>query len=85
MGGLTTHVKTLQSPEFRNATPYNEAFYQSMFVLKDFWAVPSYPTLLDHLNKNLGPYLVEGKGTAREALDALARDWHATLQQDRCN
>ena len=32
--------------EFRNATPYNKAFYQTMFMVKDFWAVPEYAELL---------------------------------------
>ena len=40
----------LESEEFRNATPYNEAFYQSMFMVKDFWAVPEYAELLIQIN-----------------------------------
>ena len=35
-----------ESDAFRKATPYNEAFYQSMFMVKDFWAVPEYAELL---------------------------------------
>ena len=30
-----------------NATPYNEAFYQTMFKVRDFWALPEYAELLD--------------------------------------
>ena len=56
-----------------------------MCVVKDFWAVPSYPRLLEQLNNRLGPYMISGTGTAKEALDALALDWDATLRDDRCN
>ena len=59
----------LESEEFRNATPYNEAFYQSMFMVKDFWAVPEYAELLTQINNRIYPYVVGGEGTAKEALD----------------
>jgi multiple sugar transport system substrate-binding protein len=54
-------------------------------VVKDFWSVPSYPRLLEQLNARLGPYVIEGEGNAQQALDALARDWSATLAGDECN
>jgi multiple sugar transport system substrate-binding protein len=85
LGGYTAHAKTLASDEFRNATPYNEAFYQTMFVVKDFWAVPFYADLLTQMNARLGPYVVSGEGTAKEALDALAADWKATIEANGCS
>jgi multiple sugar transport system substrate-binding protein len=85
LGGYTAHAMTLESPNFREATPYNEAFYQSMFMVKDFWAVPYYAALLDQLNNRLGPYLVHDQGTAKEALDALAGDWKATILEFGCS
>jgi multiple sugar transport system substrate-binding protein len=85
LGGYTAHAKTLESQEFRNATPYNEAFYQSMFVVKDFWAVPYYAELLQHLNDRLGPYVVGSESSAREALNALAADWQATIAKYGCD
>ena len=69
----------LESPEFRNATPYNEAFYQTMFIVKDFWAVPEYAELLGQLNSRLYPLIVGGEGTSKDVLDALAADWKATF------
>jgi multiple sugar transport system substrate-binding protein len=84
LGGYTAHAKTLESEEFRKATPYNEAFYQTMFVVKDFWAVPYYAELLQQLNNRLGPYIVGDQGTAKEALDALAADWKATIEANGC-
>jgi multiple sugar transport system substrate-binding protein len=77
LGGYTAHAKTLSSMEFRNATPYNEAFYQTMFKVKDFWAVPEYAELLQKLNQHLYPFIVGDKGTAKETLDTLAKDWDA--------
>jgi multiple sugar transport system substrate-binding protein len=85
LGGYTAHAATLESEEFRNATPYNEAFFQTMFVVKDFWAVPFYADLLTAVNNRLGPYVVSGEGTAKEALDALAADWEATIAANGCN
>jgi len=77
LGGYTAHAETLSSAEFRNATPYNEAFYQTMFKVKDFWAVPEFAELLQKLNQRIYPYVVGDKGTAKEALDAVAGDWEA--------
>ena len=71
----------LKSDAFRKATPYNEAFYQTMFMVKDFWAVPEYAELLDATNKRLHPFIVGDKGTAEEALNGLAKDWEATFKK----
>jgi multiple sugar transport system substrate-binding protein len=79
LGGYTCHAATLESEAFRNATPYNEAFYQSMFIVKDFWAVPVYAELLTEINNRVYPFIVGGEGSAKEVLDALAADWADTL------
>ncbi len=81
LGGYTCSAAVLQSDEFRNATPYNEAFYQTMFKVKDFWAVPEYAELLTQANQRLYPYIVGGEGTAKEALDALTADWVETFKK----
>ena len=64
LGGYTCNAAILKSDAFRKATPYNEAFYQSMFMVKDFWAVPEYAELLTAANKRWHPFVVGGKGTA---------------------
>ena len=79
LGGYTASKAVLESPEFRNATPYNEAFYQTMFKVKDFWAVPEYAELLSQMNQRLYPFIVGGEGTSKDVLDALAADWKATF------
>jgi multiple sugar transport system substrate-binding protein len=81
LGGYTAHAATLESEAFRSATPYNEAFYQTMFKVKDFWAVPEYAELLTAANQRLYPFVVGGEGTAKEALDTLAQDWTETFQK----
>ncbi len=81
LGGYTAHAATLESEEFRNATPYNEAFFQTMFMVKDFWAVPEYAELLVAANQRWYPYIVGGEGTAKEVLDALAADWTETFKK----
>ena len=84
LGGYTADARILASAKFRGATPYNEAFYDSMFVVKDFWALPYYAELLDQLNEHLGPYMLSEKITARAALDGLAADWKATIAKHGC-
>jgi multiple sugar transport system substrate-binding protein len=81
LGGYTCSKAILESPEFRKATPYNEAFYQSMLMVKDFWATPEYAELLDELNQRLYPYIVNTKGTAEEALNGVEADWTATFKK----
>ena len=81
LGGYTCNAKVLKSDKFRKATPYNEAFYQTMFMVKDFWAVPEYAELLDSMNKRLHPFVVGNKGTAQEALNGVANDWDAAFKK----
>lgn len=81
LGGYTASKAVLESEEFRKATPYNEAFYQSMFMVKDFWAVPEYAELLSQINNRVYPYVVGGEGTAKEALDGVAKDWDETFKK----
>lgn len=81
LGGYTASAAVLESEEFRKATPYNEAFYQTMFMVKDFWAVPEYAELLTAANARLYPFVVGGEGTAKETLDALTGDWNETFKK----
>jgi multiple sugar transport system substrate-binding protein len=42
--------------------------------------VPVFADMLFQMNDRLHPYTTTGEGSAKEALDALAQDWEATLQ-----
>lgn len=81
LGFHTAHAATLESEEFRNATPSDEAFFQTMFMVKDFWAVPEYAELPTAANTRLYPCIVGGESTAKEVLDALAVDWVGTFKK----
>jgi multiple sugar transport system substrate-binding protein len=81
LGGYTCSQAVLKSDKFLNATPYNKAFAQTMFMVKDFWATPEYAELLDELNQDLYPYVVSDQGTAKDALDKLTSDWTDTFKK----
>ena len=81
LGGYTCSKAVLESPEFLKATPYNQAFYDSMKIVRDFWATPEYAELLNQLNNNVYPYVVNDKGTADDALNGVVKDWTATFNK----
>lgn len=81
LGGYTCSQTVLKSEEFQNATPYNKAFYDTMFMVKDFWATPEYAEILDQFNQNIYPYVVGGEGEAQAVLDKTASDWEATFKK----
>jgi multiple sugar transport system substrate-binding protein len=81
LGGYTCSQAVLKSEAFQNATPYNKAFYDTMFMVKDFWATPEYAEILDQFNQNIYPFVVGGQGTAQEALDKTAEQWKATFNK----
>lgn len=79
LGGYTASAAVLNSDKFLNATPYNRAFADSMKIVKDFWAVPVFADMLFQMNDRLHPYITTGEGDPKTALDALVKDWEATL------
>jgi len=81
LGGYTTHIETLESDTFLNATPYNPAFKESMEIFRDFWAVPEYGQLLESYSKSVGAYVIRGEGTAQEALDKTLDQWTRVFVQ----
>jgi multiple sugar transport system substrate-binding protein len=82
LGGYTCNKAVLESEAFRKATPYNEAFYQTMFIVKDFWAVPEYAELLTQINNHTYPYVISGEGgSAQAVLDNVAKDWNETFKK----
>ena len=81
LGGYTCSQAVLKSAEFQNATPYNKAFYDTMFMVKDFWATPEYAEILDQFNQNIYPYIVGDKGDAQAVLDKTAGQWEDTFKK----
>ncbi len=80
LGGYTAAAAILESEEFQNATPYNKAFYETMFKVRDFWAIPEYAELLDEGSRGLYEYVVNNVGTAQETLDTVAATWVESLK-----
>ena len=67
MGGFSCLKAVTLDPAFPDSQPYAKTFLDSMAIVKDFWAEPSYATLLQ---------------SAQEALDGLVEDWTETFEDD---
>jgi multiple sugar transport system substrate-binding protein len=80
-GGFSCLRAVVESPDFAKSQPYAQTFLDSMAIVKDFWAEPSYATLLQQSQKRLHDYVVAGQGTAQEALDGLVADWTETFKE----
>ena len=77
--GFTANTEILKSDAFRNATPYNAAFADSLDHLRDFWNVPTYNELLAASVREFGSAL-DGKDT-KAALDDLAKAHEQILKE----
>lgn len=81
-GGASTHLGVLGKPGFEKSAPYAPVYLESMKIVKDFWAEPSYAQLLLAMQGRVHNYVVAGKGTAQEALDGLLKDWTEIFKDD---
>ena len=81
LGGYTCSAAILKSEEFRKATPYNEAFYQSMFMVKDFWAVPEYAELLTADERPAPSLRGRRQGHRQGGARRPRKDWEATFKK----
>ncbi len=82
MGGFSTLRSVVEDPAFAKSQPYAQTYLDSMAIVKDFWADPSYATLLQDSQKRFHDYVVAGNGTAQEALDGLVQDWTTVFEDD---
>jgi multiple sugar transport system substrate-binding protein len=82
MGGFSCLKAVVEDPGFASSQPYAQTFLDSMAIVKDFWAEPSYATLLQASQKRFHDYVVAGIGTAQEALDGLVKDWTDTFEEE---
>ena len=81
-GGASAMRSVVEAPDFPDKTPFNKAFLESMAIVKDFWAEPSYASLLLSMQDRVHKYVIAGEGTAQEALDGLVADWTEVFQDD---
>ncbi|MBI1417924.1 MAG: extracellular solute-binding protein [Limimaricola sp.] len=82
LGGYSALKSVVDAPDFATSQPYAQAFLDSMAIVKDFWAEPSYAALLQASQKRFHDYVVAGQGTAKEALDGLVADWTEVFKED---
>ena len=82
LGGYSALRAVVEDPGFATSQPYAQTFLDSMAIVKDFWAEPSYATLLQSSQQRFHDYVVAGNGTAKEALDGLVTDWKATFEEE---
>jgi len=67
---------------FTKSAPFAADFLKSMDIVKDFWAEPAYASLLLDMQKRVHDYVVADKGTAKEALDLLVKDWQKVFKDE---
>src|SRR3984957_19252409 len=82
LGGYSCAKSVLNDPSFPGSAPFAKEFLQSMGMVVDFWAEPSYAQLLQAEQKRVHDYVVADKGTSREALDGLVKDWKAVFKEE---
>ncbi len=82
LGGYSCAKSVVNDPGFVASQPYAKTFLESMAIVKDFWAEPSYAELLQAMQKRVHDYVVADKGTAKEALDLLVKDWTGTFKDE---
>ncbi len=81
LGGYTCNTNVLKSDAFLNATPFNPAFATTMGFVKDFWNIPEYGQLLEVAQREFSKFVVEGTGTAKEAMDTIAAEHDKALRE----
>ena len=75
LGGYSCLKAVVNDPGFKKSAPFAADFLDSMNMVKDFWAEPIYATLLLDMQKRNHDYEEADKGTAKQALDSLVKDW----------
>jgi multiple sugar transport system substrate-binding protein len=82
LGGYTCNINVLNSETFIKAQPYNPAFAETMTFVKDFWNIPVFGDLLQVTQAEFGKFIVEGQGTAKETMDAIATQHDKILRDN---
>jgi multiple sugar transport system substrate-binding protein len=81
IGGYSALKAVVDAPGFPKSAPFAPQFLESMGIVKDFWAEPSYAQLLLDMQKRVHDYVVADKGTAQQALDLLVKDWTKVFKE----
>lgn len=79
-GGFPARLSVLASDAFQNAAPYTPSFSEAYLLVKDFWNLPEYNVLLGIQQEYLN-LAITGEMDAQEALDAIAEEQQAVLDE----
>ncbi|MCU0463491.1 MAG: extracellular solute-binding protein [Anaerolineae bacterium] len=79
-GGFPARVSVLESEAFQNAAPYTPSFAEAFQLVKDFWNLPEYNTLLGIQQEYLN-LAITGDLGAQEALDLIAAEQQELLDE----
>ncbi len=82
LGGYSARKSVSGAPGFAKSAPFAADFLVAMADVRDFWQEPTYAELMLSMQKRLHDYVVAGKGTAKEALDKLVKDWTQVFEDD---
>jgi multiple sugar transport system substrate-binding protein len=82
LGGYSCHKAVLGDPGFTKTAPFAADFLKAMGGVKDFWQEPTYAQLLLAMQKRVHDYVVADKGTSKEALDLLMKDWERVFKDE---
>ncbi len=82
LGGYSCHNDVLNSPSFPTSTVYAQGFLDSMGIVKDFWQEPTFVELMLPMQEAIHDYVVNGKGTAKQALDKIIVEWVEVFEAD---
>ena len=82
LGGYSCHKDVLGSPDFVNSAVYAQGFLDSMGIVKDFWQEPTFVELMLPMQEHVHDYVVNGKGSAQEALNKIIEEWVEVFEAD---
>ena len=82
LGGASASKAVLDSDAYKKSAAYAPSFVESMGMVKDFWAEPLYVPLLLDMQNRVHDYVVANKGTSKQALDSLVKDWIKVFKQE---
>lgn len=82
VGGASAMRSVVEAPGFAESQPFAQTFLDSMAIVKDFWAEPSYASLLLPMQERVHNYVVAGNGTAKETMDGLVKDWDEVFEDE---
>ena len=81
LGGFVGDVETLGSAEYLDMAPYNRAYADTAKIVKGFWPDLESAALLAVSQKHWYDYVVAGNGSAKKALDTIAKEWERIFRK----